>query len=72
MKPRPATLRSRGRWLAVAVWLAGHSIRDHASLVMFVFVALFGAFTAIFGFSPIPWLSIVSLAFIGATEMVSL
>lgn len=57
--------------IMVAVWLAGHPIRDHAGLVMFFFVALFGLFTAIFGFSTIPWLSIVALAMIGATDMVS-
>lgn len=57
--------------IVVAVWLAGHPIRDHAGLVMFFFVALFGIFTAIFGISTIPWLSIAALAFIGATDMVS-
>lgn len=57
--------------IVVAVWLAGHPIRDHAGLVMFVFVALFGLFTAIFGISTMPWLSIAALALIGATDMVS-
>lgn len=57
--------------IVVAVWLTGHPIRDHAGLVMFVFVALFGVFTAIFGISTMPWLSIAALALIGATDMVS-
>ena len=57
--------------LAVAVWLTGHPIRDHAGIVMFVFVALFGVFTVVFGVSTVPWLSIFALAMLGATDMVS-
>ena len=63
---RPASARS-----LVAVWLTGHPIRDHAGIVMFVFVALFGVFTVVFGVSTVPWLSIVALAMLGATDMVS-
>ncbi len=57
--------------IAVAVWLAGHPIRDHAGLVLLVFVALFGLATVVFGLSTITWLSIVALALLGATDMVS-
>ncbi|MEI5678957.1 MFS transporter [Mesorhizobium sp. CGMCC 1.15528] len=57
--------------LSVAVWLAGHPIRDHAGLLMFIFVALFGVFTVVFGLSTITWLSIVALAILGATDMIS-
>ena len=57
--------------IAVAVWLAGHPIRDHAGKVMFFFVALFGAFTVLFGVSTVPWLSIFALAMLGATDMIS-
>lgn len=57
--------------IAVAVWLAGHPIRDHAGIVMFVFVGLFGVFTVLFGVSTIPWLSITALALMGAADMVS-
>lgn len=57
--------------LAVAIWLAGHPIRDHAGIVMFVFVGLFGVFTALFGISTIPWLSILALALLGAADMIS-
>jgi MFS family permease len=57
--------------IAVAMWLAGHPIRDHAGVLLFVFVGLFGVFTAIFGVSTFPWVSIVALAFVGATDMVS-
>jgi MFS family permease len=57
--------------ITVAVWLAGHPIRDHAGIVMFVFVALFGVFTVVFGLSTLTWLSIFALAMLGATDMVS-
>lgn len=57
--------------VAVAIWLAGHPIRDHAGIIMFAGVALFGLFTATFGMSTLPWLSIVALALLGAADMVS-
>jgi MFS family permease len=57
--------------LAVAVWLTGHPIRNHAGIIMFAFVALFGVFTVVFGVSTVPWLSIFALAMLGATDMVS-
>lgn len=57
--------------LIVAVWLASHPIRDHAGIIMFFFVGVFGFFTALFGFSTIPWLSMLALAGLGAADMVS-
>jgi MFS family permease len=57
--------------IGVAIWLTGHPIRDHAGIVMLFFVAMFGAFTIVFGVSTIPWLSILALAVLGATDMVS-
>jgi MFS family permease len=57
--------------LAVAIWLAGHPVRDHAGVIMFVGVGLFGLFTTLFGLSTITWLSVVALALIGAADMVS-
>jgi len=57
--------------ICVAVWLAGHPIRDHAGLIMLAFVGLFGAFTVLFGISTITWLSIAALAILGATDMFS-
>lgn len=57
--------------LAMAAWLAAHPVRDHAGIVMFGFVALFGAFTVVFGLSTAPWLSILALALMGATDMIS-
>ncbi|MEO9336296.1 MFS transporter [Mesorhizobium sp. SB112] len=57
--------------IMVAVWLTGHPFRDHAGAIMLFFVGLFGVFTVIFGISTIPWLSIIALAGLGATDMVS-
>ena len=57
--------------ILVAVWLAGHPIRDHAGYVLLIFVALFGAVTIVFGVSTVTWLSILALALLGATDMVS-
>ena len=57
--------------IGVAIWLAGHTIRDHAGIIMLAFVALFGAFTVVFGVSTLTWLSIFALAMLGATDMVS-
>ncbi|PTW63513.1 putative MFS family arabinose efflux permease [Breoghania corrubedonensis] len=57
--------------IMVAMWLAAHPLRDHAGLLMFVFVGLFGAFTVLFGVSTMPWLSIAALLLMGAFDMVS-
>ncbi|MEZ5870924.1 MAG: MFS transporter [Nitratireductor sp.] len=57
--------------VVVALWLSGSPIRDHAGLVMFIFVGLFGVFTSIFGASTIAWLSILALGLAGAADMVS-
>ena len=57
--------------IGVAIWLAGHTIRDHAGIIMLAAVALFGAFTIVFGVSTLAWLSIFALAMLGATDMVS-
>jgi MFS family permease len=46
-------------------------IRDHAGIIMFVCVALFGVFTVVFGLSTIAWLSITALILLGAADMVS-
>ena len=39
--------------------------------IMLAAVALFGAFTIVFGVSTLTWLSIFALAMLGATDMVS-
>ena len=57
--------------ILVAIWLAGHPLRDHAGALMFGFVALFGVLTVVFGVSTVPWLSISALALLGAADMIS-
>ncbi|MER9919685.1 MULTISPECIES: MFS transporter [unclassified Mesorhizobium] len=57
--------------ICVAVWLAGHPLRESAGKIMLGFVAGFGAFTVLFGVSTITWLSILALAGLGATDMFS-
>ncbi|MEZ6000752.1 MFS transporter [Hyphomonas sp.] len=46
-------------------------IRNHAGIILFVCVALFGLATMVFGASTLAWLSILALALIGAFDMVS-
>jgi len=57
--------------IVVALLLARQQIRDHAGLIMFGFVAAFGLFTVIFGASRLIWLSVLTLAVMGACDMVS-
>jgi hypothetical protein len=57
--------------ICVAVWLAGHPIRNHAGITMLGFVAAFGVVTVVFGLSTITWLSITALVLLGATDMFS-
>jgi MFS family permease len=57
--------------ILTAVWLTGHPVRDHAGMIMFAFVALFGLLTVMFGVSNIAWLSIVVLALMGGADMIS-
>ncbi len=57
--------------LVMALWLAWFPIRDNAGHIMFGAVALFGAFTVVFGVSEIAWLSIAALFLMGASDMIS-
>ena len=57
--------------IVTAALLATFPIRDHAGHIMFVCVALFGAFTVVFGLSTVAWLSILALILLGAADMVS-
>jgi MFS family permease len=57
--------------ITVAALLAIFPIKDNAGIIMFVCVALFGVFTIVFGVSTVAWLSILSLALLGAADMVS-
>jgi MFS family permease len=57
--------------IVVALYLTTHPIRDHAGLLMFFFVGVFGAFTVVFGLSTLVWLSVVALIVMGGADMVS-
>jgi MFS family permease len=55
----------------MARWRTRIPVRDRAGRILFLFVGLFGAFTVLFGFSTNIWLSVVALALVGASDMVS-
>ena len=57
--------------IPTALFLARYPVRDHAGHVLFIFVALFGLFTLVFGLSQTIWLSIPMLVLMGACDMVS-
>ena len=57
--------------IVMALYLTRFPIRNFAGRILFVFVALFGAFTVVFGFSTSLWISIPALALVGASDMVS-
>jgi len=52
-------------------YLTAFPIKDHAGVILFVTVALFGLATAIFGVSTSAWLSIAALMLVGAFDMIS-
>ena len=55
----------------MALILTRFPIRDYAGRLLFLFVGLFGAFTILFGFSTTVWVSVLALALVGASDMVS-
>lgn len=57
--------------IIMALYLAKFPIRNHAGVILFIFVAAFGVFTLCFGLSTSVWLSVPLLALIGACDMVS-
>ena len=57
--------------IVVALYLAVRPVRDHAGVIMFVTVGLFGAFNLVFGLSTAVWLSVLALALAGAADMIS-
>ena len=57
--------------IAVAIYLAFRPLRDHAGMIMLLFVALFGAATAVFGVSTSTTLSVAALVVMGGADMVS-
>jgi len=57
--------------IAIALLLTVRPIRDHAGVIMFVAVGLFGLATTVFGLSETLWLSVAALMVMGASDMVS-
>ncbi|MEO0543437.1 MAG: MFS transporter [Pseudomonadota bacterium] len=57
--------------VVMALMLTASPIRDHAGRILLIFVALFGVFTMVFGFSTLTWLSVIALLLVGATDAVS-
>jgi MFS family permease len=57
--------------VAVAIYLTMHPLRDHAGLLMFFFVGVFGVGTVVFGISTTVWLSVLALIVMGGADMVS-
>jgi MFS family permease len=57
--------------VVMAAYLTRWPIEHRAGAVMLICVAIFGLATVIFGVSVSPWLSMVALAVMGATDMVS-
>lgn len=57
--------------IIMVIFLTRFPIRDHAGIILFVSVALFGAATAVFGASKLAWLSILALMLVGAFDMIS-
>lgn len=57
--------------ILMGFYLAFRPVRDHAGLVMFACVGLFGVAIAVFSVSTVVWLSVLALAVAGAADMVS-
>jgi hypothetical protein len=57
--------------IAVAIYLTTHPLRDHAGMLMFLCVGIFGLGTVVFGLSTIVWVSVGALIVMGAADMVS-
>jgi MFS family permease len=57
--------------IVMALYLARFPIRDHAGVILFIFVAAFGFFTVLFGLSTSVWTAVPALVLLGASDMVS-
>jgi MFS family permease len=57
--------------IAIVFVLAARPIRDHAGLILFAGVTVFGLFSVVFGASTVVWLSIAALVLMGAGDMIS-
>ena len=69
--PRPAALRAGHRRRSSRCGSPATRSRTTPASSCSCFVGLFGVFTVVFGVSTLTWLSIVALALLGATDMVS-
>jgi MFS family permease len=58
--------------ILVGFYLMSHPIRDHAGIIMFATVFVFGIFTIVFGTSDMVWLSVLALVAMGGADMVSI
>ncbi len=58
--------------LLMSVWLAHHAMQRRVGMIMFASVAAFGVSTMVFALSTTLWLSLASLAALGAFDMVSM
>ncbi len=57
--------------LAVSLTMVWRPIKRRAGVVMLICVAIFGAATVVFGLSRTMWVSLIALAIVGASDMVS-
>ena len=57
--------------LSMSIWLAHHPLRRRVGLTMFRAVILFGVATVVFALSPWLWLSVLAMAVLGASDMIS-
>lgn len=57
--------------IIVAIIMTRVPVRDYAGRVLFIFVALFGFFTMIFGLSTSVWVAVPALFLVGGADMVS-
>ena len=57
--------------LLMTAYLARHTIRRHVGLRMFQAVIVFGVATVVFALSKLMWLSVASLAVLGAADTIS-
>lgn len=57
--------------ICMVIILNRFPVRDHAGRILFIFVALFGMATSVFGLSTTVWMAVPALFFMGAFDMVS-
>lgn len=57
--------------ITMAIFLAKVPIKKNAGMILFGFVAAFGFFTVIFGFSTSVWVAVPALVMMGSCDMVS-